>query len=53
MLHSCDNECSADKHMQTMRAYKHFTIDLHAHLLTPAVEPLVADCPQKKKANRK
>jgi aminocarboxymuconate-semialdehyde decarboxylase len=31
-----------------MRAHKHFTIDLHAHLLTPAVEPLVADCPQKK-----
>jgi aminocarboxymuconate-semialdehyde decarboxylase len=23
-------------------------VDLHAHLLTPAVEPLVADCPQKK-----
>jgi aminocarboxymuconate-semialdehyde decarboxylase len=31
-----------------MRAHKHFTIDLHAHLLTPAVEPLVAACPQKK-----
>ncbi|MFN0122669.1 MAG: amidohydrolase family protein [Blastocatellia bacterium] len=31
-----------------MRAHQHFTIDLHAHLLTPAVEPLVADCPQKK-----
>jgi aminocarboxymuconate-semialdehyde decarboxylase len=31
-----------------MRAHKHFTIDLHAHLLTPGVEPLVADCPQKK-----
>jgi aminocarboxymuconate-semialdehyde decarboxylase len=31
-----------------MRAHKHFTVDLHAHLLTPAVEPLVADCPQKK-----
>ncbi len=48
MLHTCNNECGADKHVQTMRAHKHFTIDLHAHLLTPAVEPLVADCPQKK-----
>src|SRR5258708_36094818 len=24
------------------------TVDLHAHLMTPAVERLVADCPQKK-----
>jgi aminocarboxymuconate-semialdehyde decarboxylase len=24
------------------------TIDMHAHILTPAVEKLVADCPQKK-----
>jgi aminocarboxymuconate-semialdehyde decarboxylase len=31
-----------------MRAHRHFTIDLHAHLLTPSVEQLVADCPQKK-----
>lgn len=48
MLHTCNQDCAADKHVQTMRAHKHFTIDLHAHLLTPAVEPLVADCPQKK-----
>ncbi len=47
-LHSCNNECSVNKHVQAMRAHKHFTVDLHAHLLTPAVEPLVADCPQKK-----
>lgn len=47
-LHTCNNECAADNHVQTMRAHKRFTIDLHAHLLTPAVEPLVADCPQKK-----
>ena len=47
-LHTCNNECHADNHLQTVRAHKHFTIDLHAHLLTPAVEPLVADCPQKK-----
>ena len=47
MLHSCNNECAADRHVQTMRAHKHFTVDLHAHLLTPAVEPLVAACPQK------
>jgi aminocarboxymuconate-semialdehyde decarboxylase len=48
MLHTCNHECAADTHVQTMRAHKHFTIDLHAHLLTPAVEPLVANCPQKK-----
>lgn len=48
MLHTCNHECAADRHVQTMRAHKHFTIDLHAHLLTSAVEPLVADCPQKK-----
>lgn len=48
MLHTCNNECAPDKHVQTVRAHKHFTIDLHAHWLTPAVEPLVADCPQKK-----
>ncbi len=47
-LHSCGNQCVEGKHVQTRRAHKHFTIDLHAHLLTPAVEPLVADCPQKK-----
>ena len=47
-LHTCNNECAADKHAQIVRAHKHFTVDLHAHLLTPAVEPLVADCPQKK-----
>ncbi len=47
-LHSCGNQCVEGKHVQTMRAHKHFTVDLHAHLLTPAVEPLVADCPQKK-----
>jgi aminocarboxymuconate-semialdehyde decarboxylase len=47
-LHVCNNECTADEHIQTVRAHKHFTMDLHAHLLTPAVEPLVADCPQKK-----
>jgi aminocarboxymuconate-semialdehyde decarboxylase len=47
-LHTCNDECSTDKHVQTIRAHKHFTIDLHAHLLTPAIEPLVADCPQKK-----
>ena len=46
-LHTCDLNCSPEKHVQTLRAHKHFTIDLHAHLLTPAVEPLVADCPQK------
>jgi aminocarboxymuconate-semialdehyde decarboxylase len=34
--------------VQSVRAHKHFTVDLHAHLLTPAVEPLVAACPQKK-----
>jgi aminocarboxymuconate-semialdehyde decarboxylase len=34
--------------VQSVRAHKHFTVDLHAHLPTPAVEPLVADCPQKK-----
>jgi aminocarboxymuconate-semialdehyde decarboxylase len=48
MLHTCNHECATDQHAQTMRAHKHFTIDLHAHLLTPGVEPLVADCPQKK-----
>ncbi len=48
MLHTCNDECTAEKHAQSVRAHKHFTIDLHAHLLTPAVEPLVADCPQKK-----
>jgi aminocarboxymuconate-semialdehyde decarboxylase len=48
MLHTCNDECAGEKHVQTVRAHQHFTIDLHAHLLTPAVEPLVADCPQKK-----
>ena len=48
MLHTCNDECAAERHVQTLRAHKHFTIDLHAHLLTPAVEPLIADCPQKK-----
>jgi aminocarboxymuconate-semialdehyde decarboxylase len=47
-LHNCDFNCSNDRHTQVVRAHKHFTIDLHAHLLTPAVEPLVAGCPQKK-----
>lgn len=47
-IHTCNDQCAADRHVQAMRAHKHFTIDLHAHLLTPAVEPLVADCPQKK-----
>ena len=47
-LHLCNNECRADSHVQTMRAHKHFTVDLHAHLLSPAVESLVAACPQKK-----
>ena len=47
-IHTCNNECATDKHVQAVRAHKHFTIDLHAHLLTPAVEPLVTDCPQKK-----
>ena len=48
MLHTCKDECTPEKHIQTVRAHKHFTIDLHAHLLTSAVEPLVAECPQKK-----
>lgn len=48
MLHTCNNECAGEKHVQAVRAHQHFTIDLHAHLLTPAVEPLVAACPQKK-----
>jgi aminocarboxymuconate-semialdehyde decarboxylase len=48
MLHTCNDECAGEKHVQTIRTHKHFTIDLHAHLLTPTVEPLVADCPQKK-----
>jgi aminocarboxymuconate-semialdehyde decarboxylase len=47
-LHLCNAECAEGNHRQTVRAHKHFTVDLHAHLLTPAVEPLVADCPQKK-----
>ena len=47
-LHTCNHECSVNKHAQTLRTHKHFTVDLHAHILTPAVEPLVADCPQKK-----
>jgi len=47
-IHTCRDDCAADKHVQPMRAHRHFTVDLHAHLLTPAVEPLVADCPQKK-----
>ena len=47
-LHTCTNECSTDNHTTIIRTHKHLTIDLHAHLLTPAVEPLVADCPQKK-----
>ena len=28
------------------------TVDMHAHILTPAVEKLVADCPQKEKRKR-
>lgn len=48
MLHTCNDECTAERHVQSVRAHKHFTVDLHAHLPTPAVEPLVADCPQKK-----
>lgn len=47
-LHTCNDECVAGRHVRMVRAHRHFTIDLHAHLLTPAVEPLVADCPQKK-----
>ncbi len=47
-LHTCDLYCHNEQHTRIVRAHQHFTIDLHAHLLTPAVEPLVADCPQKK-----
>ena len=47
-LHTCDLNCSPNNHVQTIRAHKHFTIDLHAHLLAPAVEALVADFPPKK-----
>ncbi|MFN7928950.1 MAG: hypothetical protein U0Y68_13585 [Blastocatellia bacterium] len=47
-LHLCSPACAPDRHAPIRRAHSHFTIDLHAHLLTRAVEPLVADCPQKK-----
>ncbi len=47
-IHTCNDQCTETRHEQAMRAHAHFTIDLHAHLLTPAVEPLVAGCPQKK-----
>src|SRR5262245_43164230 len=47
-LHTCNDGCSPGGHAQTVRAHQHFTVDLHAHILTPAVESLVADCQQKK-----
>ena len=47
-LHTCDAVCTNEQHTRIVRTHEHFTVDLHAHLLTPAVEPLVADYPQKK-----
>jgi aminocarboxymuconate-semialdehyde decarboxylase len=51
LLHTCTPACPAGCAHATPRplgqAGHRFTVDLHAHALTPAVEALVAGCPQK------
>ena len=51
LLHTCSPECRHDPSIKRARredAQAAPTIDFHCHVLTPKVEALVADAPQKK-----
>lgn len=54
-LHTCGPSCAADcrqgeeaSRAVARRDRKQLTVDFHCHALVPAVETLVADCPQKR-----
>ncbi len=51
LLHTCTPECAVGCTRAAVSPVGHkghlFTVDLHAHVLTPAVEALVKDRPQK------
>ena len=48
MLHTCSPACRHDPAVRRERKSDDLTIDFHCHLLTPAVEALVADRPEKR-----
>lgn len=50
LLHRCTPDClpGCPQARAESPAGRRFTVDLHAHVLTPAVEGLVADRPQKR-----
>ncbi len=48
LLHTCTPYCRHDPGVHRHRASKDLTIDFHCHVLTPAVEQLVADAPEKR-----
>lgn len=52
IVHSCDSHCPPwHRDRPPVRRSPHYTVDVHCHMLAPAVEEMVAATPQKQAEN--